>query len=219
MESFGVINYATYFLGCVIIILLPGPNSLYVLSLAAQQGMRMGWAAAAGIFIGDATLILATALGAVSVLHAYPELFMVIKYAGACYLGYIGIKMILGAVQAWRENSVADFENAPVLRKTSAGSAFKKALFVSLLNPKAILFMLSFFLQFVDPQFSDSILPFLVLGATLQLCSFVYLATVIYAGHKLAESFRRRRKLSAVSGGSAGAVFLMFAANLALASL
>lgn len=53
MESFGVINYFAYVVGAMLIILLPGPNALYVLSLAAQQGIRIGWAAVAGVFVGD----------------------------------------------------------------------------------------------------------------------------------------------------------------------
>nr|CAA6804764.1 MAG: Leucine efflux protein LeuE [uncultured Thiotrichaceae bacterium] len=219
MESLGVLNYVTYLIGCILVILLPGPNSLYVLSLSAQQGVRVGWSAAGGIFLGDALLMLATALGAVSLLTTYPALFGLIKYAGAGYLAYLGFKMLSGAWQSLKNRDIHDFEDAPVLKKTSGASAFKKALLVSLLNPKAILFFLSFFVQFIDPGYDNPAIPFLVLGVTLQLCSFIYLATLIYAGNRLAETFRRRRTLSAVSGGSVGALFLAFATKLALASL
>jgi len=219
MESFGVVNYITYLVGCILVVLLPGPNSLYVLSLSAQQGIRTGWAAAAGIFVGDALLMLATALGAVSLLTTYPALFILIKYAGAAYLGYLGLRMLVGAWHALKNRDVQDLADAPVLKKTSGSSAFKKALLVSLLNPKAILFFLSFFVQFVNPAYDNPSIPFLVLAITLQTCSFVYLATLIYAGNHLAETFRRRRTLSAVSGGSVGVLFLAFATKLALASL
>lgn len=219
MESFGVLNYITYLVGCILIILLPGPNSLYVLSLAAQQGVRIGWAAVAGIFVGDTLLMLATALGAVSVLTTYPALFLLIKYAGAAYLAYIGFSMLKGAWQSLKQSDINDLKNAPILKKTIAQSAFKKALLVSLLNPKAILFLLSFFVQFVDPLYSNPVVPFLVLAITLQACSLIYLATLIYAGNRLASAFRQRRTLTAVSGGSVGALFLVFATKLALASL
>ncbi len=219
MENFGVLNYITYLVGCILIVLLPGPNSLYVLSLSAQQGVRIGWAASCGIFVGDSLLMLATALGAVSVLTTYPALFMLIKYAGACYLGYIGLRMLIGAWQALRTRTIQELSDTPILKKTSGQVAFKKALLVSLLNPKAILFFLSFFVQFVDPAYDNPAIPFITLAVTLQLCSFVYLATLIYAGNKLAEAFRRRKTLSALSGGSVGALFLVFATKLALASL
>lgn len=219
MENFGVLNYLTYLVGCILIVLLPGPNSLYVLSLAAQQGVRMGWAAACGIFVGDAVLMLATALGAVSLLITHPALFAAIKYAGAIYLGYIGIRMIVGAWYAWREGDLQQLADAPVLRRHSAYVAFRKALLVSLLNPKAILFFLSFFLQFVDPAYPVPATPFLILAFTLQVCSFLYLATLIYAGHHLAATFRQRRRLSATSGGTVGLLFLGFATKLALATV
>ena len=217
MESFGVINYLTYVLGAVLIILLPGPNSLYVLSLAAQQGKRSGWAAVAGVFVGDSLLILATALGAISILTAYPALFMVIKYAGAAYLVFIGINLIGGAIRTWRtidDKSVDDVH----LKKASSSKAFKKALLVSLLNPKAILFLLSFFVQFVDPGYSQPFIPFLILAITLQLFSLIYLAVLIYAGSKLAAAFKKRKKINAISGGSVGTGFILFAIKLALAS-
>ncbi|MDC0948122.1 leucine efflux protein LeuE [Gammaproteobacteria bacterium] len=219
MADFGVISYLTYLVGCVLVILLPGPNSLYVLSLAAQQGIRVGWAAACGIFVGDAALMLATALGAVSVLNTYPAVFVVIKAAGAIYLAWIGLTMINGALSTWRSRHHRHHQHSRVLRQTSAHHAFKKALMISLLNPKAILFLLSFFVQFVDPAYPEPILPFLILALTLQACSAIYLATLIFAGDRLASGFRQRKRLSALSGAATGVAFILFAGKLAVASL
>ncbi len=218
MENFGVVNYLTYVLGAMLIILLPGPNSLYVLSLAAKQGKRSGWAAVAGVFIGDSLLILATAMGAITILTAYPAIFMVIKYAGAAYLIYIGVNLIGGAIKTWRQIDDESIQNVKQVPKDSSRKAFQKALLVSVLNPKAILFLLSFFLQFVDPEYPEPVLPFFILAITLQLFSLLYLAMLIYAGSKLAEAFRKRQKITAVSGGGVGAAFVLFAIKLALAS-
>lgn len=220
MEDFGIINYLTYLFGTIMIILLPGPNSLYVLSLSAQQGMKNGWAAAAGIFVGDALLIIATVLGAASLLKTYPLLFWAIKFAGAFYLSYIGIKLIIHAYKTWKNrNFQSVIENAPVLKKISGRKAFNKALMVSLLNPKAILFFLSFFVQFVDPGYPNPFLPFTILALTLQICSFIYLSTLIYAGSRLASAFAKRKKMSAVSNGAVGMGFIGFAIKLAIASV
>jgi len=218
LENFGVVNYLTYVLGAMLIILLPGPNSLYVLSLAAKQGKRSGWAAVAGVFIGDSLLILATAMGAITILTAYPAIFMVIKYAGAAYLIYIGVNLIGGAIKTWRQIDDESIQNVKQVPKDSSRKAFQKALLVSVLNPKAILFLLSFFLQFVDPEYPEPVLPFFILAITLQLFSLLYLAMLIYAGSKLAEAFRKRQKITAVSGGGVGAAFVLFAIKLALAS-
>jgi len=218
LQHLGVLNYLTYFIGTILIILLPGPNSLYVLSLSARQGARLGWSALLGILVGDSILMLATALGAVSLLIAYPAVFLIIKYAGAAYLMYIGYNLIKGAINTWRKVGNNDLQNTIAENKTTHANAFKKSLLVSLLNPKAILFFLSFFAQFVDPSYSQPAIPFLILAFTLQVLSFSYLVLLVYAGQKLAAGFRKRKKVSSISAGSVGVGFVGFAVKLALAS-
>ena len=220
-QNWGVLNYVTYFVGTIFIILLPGPNSLYVLALSARQGARLGWSALLGILVGDSLLMLATALGAVSILITYPALFMIIKYAGAAYLVYIGYNLIKGAISTWRNAGGDDLQssiNKDKGKRTTSIKAFKKSLLVSLLNPKAILFFLSFFVQFVDPNYPQPAVPFLILALTLQIMSFTYLVILVYAGHRLAESFRKRKKVSSISAGGVGVGFVGFAVKLALAS-
>ena len=165
MEQFGVNSYLTYVLGVIMIVLLPGPNSLYVLALAAQQGIRAGWKAALGIFVGDAVLMLASAAGAVTLLQTYPVLFHIVQYAGAAYLIYLGIRLILAAIKTWpKDEQLQTVMEQPVTEPKLAkqASPFAKALLISLLNPKAILFFLSFFVQFVDPKFPQPTISFLI---------------------------------------------------------
>ncbi|MER6581326.1 LysE family transporter, partial [Nonomuraea sp. NPDC001023] len=95
---FGITDIWTYVVGAFFIVLLPGPNSLYVLSFAAQHGVRQGYRAAAGVFLGDTVLMVLAAAGAASLLRATPALFTVVKYAGAAYLAWLGFQMIRGAV-------------------------------------------------------------------------------------------------------------------------
>lgn len=186
LQNLGVLNYLTYFIGTLFIVLLPGPNSLYVLALSARQGARLGWSALLGILLGDSLLMLATALGAVSILVTYPAVFMIIKYAGAAYLIYIGYNLIKDAINTWRKVDSSDLQNTITETKTTGAKAFKKSLLVSLLNPKAILFFISFFAQFVDPSYPQPAVPFLILALTLQTLSFTYLVLLVYAGQKLA---------------------------------
>ncbi|TEW48268.1 leucine efflux protein LeuE [Psychromonas algicola] len=221
LQNVGVLNYLTYFIGAVFVILLPGPNSLYVLALAARQGAQVGWSAVVGVLLGDSILILATALGAVTVINTYPAIFSVIKYLGAAYLIYIGYNLIRDAINSWRSSSQEgeqQLQNSLKIKKTTGTKAFKKALLVSLLNPKAILFFLSFFAQFVDPNYPQPAIPFLILALTIQSLSFIYLTVLIYAGQRLAESFRKRKKVSSISAGGVGIGFVGFAVKLALAS-
>ncbi|MBO3746711.1 leucine efflux protein LeuE [Streptosporangiaceae bacterium NEAU-GS5] len=219
---FGIHDFWAYVLGTFLIILLPGPNSLYVLSTAAQRGVRRGYQAACGVFLGDSILMILSAAGVASLLKSSPILFSVVKYSGAAYLAWIGFNMIRGALKAFRPGPAAD-PAAPDAEIAQAGpreaAAFRKALTISLLNPKAILFFVAFFVQFVDPSYGAPVLSFLILGLIVQVFSVAYLSTLIFGGTYLAGQFRRRQKLSAGLTSGVGVVFLGFGAKLATASL
>lgn len=223
--TFGITDFWTYVLGTIFIVLLPGPNSMYVLSVAAQRGVRAGYRGACGVFLGDAILMVLSAAGVASLLRASPALFYVVKYLGAAYLAWIGFQMLRGALRGWaagnaQADATAAAEGRPAQGEADrAADPFRKALLISLLNPKAILFFVSFFIQFVDPAFAWPALSFAVLGAICQLCSFAYLTTIIFVGARLAEAFRRRRRLSAGMASGVGAMFIGFGAKLATATL
>lgn len=211
---YGITDLATFILGTIFIVLLPGPNSLYVMTVASRSGIGPGYRGACGIFVGDAILMLLAATGAASLLHASPALFSVIKYAGAGYLAWIGFGLLRSAPALWR-GTAHDAERPP----SAAGRPFRTALVISLMNPKAILFFVSFFIQFVDPAYPTPVVPFLILGIIVQICSALYLTALIFGGAYLAEQFRRRRRLSSVATGGVGALFMGFGFKLADATL
>lgn len=217
---FGITNIWTYVVGTFLIVLLPGPNSLYVLSTGARHGVRDGYRAATGVFIGDTVLMALSAAGVASLLQSTPMLFTVVKYAGGGYLAWTGIGMIRAAVRSWRNRKDASGEaGATVETAPDAANLFRKALVISLLNPKAILFFISFFVQFVDPHYGAPVVSFLILGAICQIFSVLYLSTLIFGGVYLAGQFRRRRRLSAGLTSGVGALFLGFGVKLATSSL
>ncbi|MFF7867080.1 leucine efflux protein LeuE [Streptomyces qaidamensis] len=212
---FGVIDLPTYLAGLVLIVLLPGPNSLYVLSVAARRGVRAGYRAAAGVWCGDAVLMTLSAAGVASLLQGNAVLFAVVKYAGAGYLTWLAVGMLRAAWGMWRargERTAGAEAPAPAEERP-----FRRAFVVSLFNPKAILFFVAFFVQFVDPAYAYPALSFVVLGALAQLASVLYLSALIFGGTRLAAVFRRRRRLSAGATSAAGALFLGFAVKLSLA--
>ncbi|MGQ5523799.1 leucine efflux protein LeuE [Chitinimonas sp. PSY-7] len=211
---FGITDLMTYVLGTIFIILLPGPNSIYVLSVAAQRGMRRGFQGACGVFVGDAVLMLLSAMGVASVLKTTPLLFLLLKYVGAVYLAWLGVQMLVSSWRRWRQTDTLSSQVAQV----DDSHPFRKALLISLLNPKAILFFISFFVQFVDPAYAYPALTFTMLGLIAQSCSMLYLSAVILIGARVADAFRSRQRLSASLGGSVGALFLGFSAKLATAS-
>ncbi|MGE7386974.1 leucine efflux protein LeuE [Streptomyces sp. NPDC004126] len=219
----GVQNLLTYALGALLIILLPGPSSLFTLSVAARLGVRAGYRAAAGMFLGETLLMVATAAGLASLLQANELVFGVVKYAGAGYLTWIAVGMIRAARAMWQRRDDNTAETAPdtAADTADAGAAaagsrlFRRSLVITVLNPKAILFFLSFFVQFVDPGYAYPGLSFALLAVVYQAISIAYVTVLIFSGTYLASQFRRRRKLSAGLTTGAGALFLGFAAKLA----
>jgi leucine efflux protein len=218
MSFYGVTDLSTYVVGAFGIILLPGPNSLFVLSVATARGVKAGFQGALGVFLGDTVLLVLVALGAAGLLRTTPALFMVVKYAGAAYLGWVGVQLLLAALQKWRGADDSAGSTVPVVPAHLA-KPFQRALLVSLLNPKAILFLLSFFVQFIDPNYATPAVPFLILSAIVMGFSAMYLSVLIVMGARLADGFRERRKLSAVLSSAVGAVFVWFGVKLASASL
>jgi len=220
MSFYGVTDLWTYVIGAFGIILLPGPNSLYVLSVATARGVRAGFQGAYGVFVGDTILLVCTGLGAAGILRTYPAMFMVVKYVGAGYLTWVGFNLLRAALMSLRTAPQAQATVATV-SSTAAHlqRPFRRALVISLLNPKAILFLLSFFVQFIDPTYAQPEVPFLILSAILMTFSALYLSVLIVAGARLAQGFAQRKKLSAGLSSMVGGLFLWFGAKLATANL
>ena len=221
MSFYGVTDLWTYVVGALGIILLPGPNSLFVLSVATVRGVKAGYQGAMGVFVGDTILLLLTALGAAGLLRTYPALFMVVKYAGAAYLTWVGVNLVIAAIRKWRSHQPMQSAADGAVAEAAAHlqQPFKRALVISLLNPKAILFLLSFFVQFIDPAYDTPAVPFLILSAIIMVFSAVYLSALIFAGARLAQGFSRRKRLSATLSSAVGGLFMWFGAKLATASL
>lgn len=203
----GVLNIWTYVIGAIFIILVPGPNTIFVLTTSVTRGIKQGYLAAMGIFLGDGILMFCAFLGVASLIQASPFLFMLIKYAGAAYLFYLGLKILYTTLSKNSDGSGKEI----VAAKTSS---FKKALLLSLTNPKAIFFFVSFFVQFIDPNYSNTVIPFSVLALILESFSFIYLSLLIICGATLANILREKRSLAKLCNSAVGSLFVWFGLKL-----
>lgn len=244
MSVVGITDLWAYVIGCVAIILLPGPNSLFVMSTAALADRRRAASAMAGVLVADTVFIVGSGLGLVALLRALPWLFDALRWIGGAYLVWLGLLLL---ASAWREHRTPKpatpepareaqvFEqdvgparariaghdpamDAAARATARAGLArtFRKALAIGLLNPKAMMFYVAFFPQFVDPA-TGNWLTFVVMGCILQLCSFVYLLALVYGGSSLAAAARRSAWLGALGRSATGVLFIAFGARLAAA--
>lgn len=232
---FGITDIYQYLLGVIVIILLPGPNSLYCLSIATAYGVKSGYQTVAGILLGDTILIVLTVIGAGTLLKMYPTVFVALKMIGGGYLAYLGIKMLMGAYKTAiaKPNLIHNNEikeSNTQLTHTQTGiqknpKTFKKfpyfyrSLALSLTNPKAILFFLSFFIAFVNPQYPYPLLTFTALGIILQIVSFLYLSILVLFGAKLVQKLSGKRLIESGALAVVGVLFIGFAVNLWRASL
>jgi len=208
MESLGVIQFWTFLAGLIVIILLPGPNSLFVLKTSISRGPAVAWRAVFGVLLGDAILILLSYLGVASLLAASAEVFRWVRYLGAAYLLYLGASIL------W---SLRYSDGQTQAETKTSGPVFRMSLVLSLTNPKAILFYLSFFIQFINYQFNPAWVPYLTLAVVLELVSLTYLTLLIYAGSAIAGFFRHQPKVGQLGNAAVGVLFAGFAVRLALA--
>lgn len=209
LESIGIVNLWAYLVGVFLIVIVPGPNSIFVLTASAKYGVRGGYKAAMGVFTGDALLIFLAFLGVATVVKNSPALFHAIQYLGAAYLLYLGIKTITQSLRVKKSQP-------EVKSVQSSKGIYFKALGLSILNPKMIIFYVSFFIQFIDFNAQSTGLSFLVLGAILQLCSMLYLSLLIFAGFGITNKVKQHKKLATLSNTFIGSLFVMFALRLAL---
>lgn len=205
--EFGVLNYLTYLVGAIFIILVPGPNTFFVLKTGVAHGIKKGYLAAAGVFLGDAVLMFLAFAGVATLIKTTPVLFNIVRYLGAIYLLWMGGRMLYAVLTQRDSHSSSDSE---------PGSAIlKRSLTLSLTNPKAILFYVSFFVQFIDVSARTPGLAFFILALTLEMISFIYMSFLILSGSFVTRYVKTKKKLAKIGNSLIGLVFVGFAARLA----
>jgi leucine efflux protein len=216
-SDFGIIHFPSYLMGAILIVLLPGPNSLYVLALSAEQGWRRGIWASAGIVVGDAIIMLSVALGAATVLASSPVTYSALRLMGAAYLAWLGFGIIRVGIARFQTKEAS--AKAPSLKQAEVIMRlhpFLAALLLSLTNPKAIFFFISFFSQFVDPDFPRPALGFFYLAVVTQLISMAYLAILIGAGQYCVGLVKAHPMIATSLWLTTGLLFIGFSLRLLL---
>lgn len=213
--SVGIVDFPAYLVGTILTILFPGPNSLYVLTVASLKGWRAGAWASFGIFIGDAILMLGVAFGAASLLSASPTIFNIMRMLGAAYLVWLGYGFMRDGVRRWNEMEVTSTQENPRNYLHSLHPSIA-ALFLSLTNPKAIFFFISFFSQFIRPDNEHPVYAFLYLAIVLQLVSMAYLSSLIVAGQFFLRYFQRHPRYSSALWIFVGILLIVFGSKLLL---
>ncbi len=155
--------WLAFTLASAALLMAPGPTVMLVVSYALGRGRASGWATVPGVALGDLVAMTASLLGAGAILAASATLFTALKFVGAGYLVWLGLKL-------WRAPTTLA-EPTAALREKSGGAMFLNAFAVTALNPKSIVFFIAFAPQFVDPaapalpQFAEMEATFVTLAA------------------------------------------------------
>jgi RhtB (resistance to homoserine/threonine) family protein len=202
------------FIGAGILLnLTPGPDVLYIVSNSLRSGAKAGVVAALGINAGCFVHIFAAALGVSALLAASAAAFTVLKWVGAGYLFWIGIKLLVAQSASWSPLPTDD-ERRAAARPTLRG-VFMGGFLTNVLNPKVAIFFLAFVPQFIAPDADHKALAFIALGALFNVNS-----VFVNAGWAVAAAWMAGR--SSVQAGmhwldrAAGAMFVAFGLKLAL---
>lgn len=200
-------HHLLLFLGAAVVLAItPGPGIFYVLARTLAGGRREGIESALGTFFGGMFHVVAAALGVSAVLAASALAFHTVKYAGAAYLVWLGIRMI-------RTRNA----EMPTVAATPAQGSFRQGVLTEALNPKTALFFLSFIPQFIAPGRGHVFLQFIVLGAisvtlnTIADLVIVLLAAPLERQLKGSARFRRRQRVASGVGMIGLGAYVAFA--------
>jgi RhtB (resistance to homoserine/threonine) family protein len=193
--------------------LTPGPDVLFIVTASLRAGVRAGFVAALGITAGCFVHVFAAALGLSALMAASATAFAVLKYVGAAYLLWVGVKILLAKAPKDEADLAAE---VAVADTRSRSQVFWGAFLTNVLNPKVALFFLAFVPQFIAPDAADKAMDFLALGVIFNLN-----ALPVNFGWAAAAAWMARR--NSVQRGmrwldrAAACMFIGFGLKLALA--
>jgi len=201
---FGVADYWAFVVAVIVFLAIPGVGNLAIITSTSKGRVVGGLAATLGVIVGDQVLMWLAVAGVAAVLTANPAVFGLVQYAGAIYLAYLGIRMIL-----------ARPGDAPVL-KMEPRRFFKQANAHYAPQPKAIVFYMAFFPLFVDPARHQGLLTFGVMALTIAVLTFVYCLVVILITHFAADRMRASPRIAAWLNRIAGTMLVGFGVKLSV---
>jgi threonine/homoserine/homoserine lactone efflux protein len=186
-------RFLIFLSAALVLAITPGPGIFYVLARSLRGGRREGVLSTAGTFLGGLVHVGAAAVGLSAILAASAIAFETVRYAGAAYLIYLGVRMIRSC-----HEDMGDAGAEP------SGNTFAQGVLTEVLNPKTALFFLSFIPQFVEVRQGHVALQFLMLGAiSVTLNTFADVLVACFAGPlgaRMKRSAKLRRQQRAASG-------------------
>ena len=210
----GIHHYWLFIATAVLLIITPGQDTFFILGRSLSGGRTAGIAAALGVSAGTVIHTIAAALGLSALLATSPFAFTAVKFAGAAYLLYIGVRALLTRAKDLSGGNPRDDGEGGANRQWSA---FRQGVLTNLLNPKVALFFLALMPQFIEAGSANKVGAFLALGLTFVTLGVAWCVLLAVGAAKLRGAFLRRPSMANVLNKVAGAVFIALGLKLATA--
>jgi len=195
---YGIINYEVFLLTGILLNLIPGADTMYIVGRSISQGRKAGVYSVFGIITGSLVHTLLVAFGLSIILTKSIVLFNIIKVIGVIYLVYLGIKMILDKTNvAFQASS----------NKLNIRKIYIQGLLTSLTNPKVSLFFIAFLPQFIDTKASGP-MPFIILGLTFTVTGLLWCLFVAYFSSYVTTKLRGNQKVGMILNKITGLIFI-----------
>ncbi|RXV72225.1 LysE family translocator [Burkholderia stabilis] len=207
---FGITHFGFFVLAVFLLNVTPGPDTAYIVGRSVAQGRGAGLMSAFGISAGCCVHALACAFGLTALLAASAAAFTVIKLVGAAYLIYLGVRMIVTKQAAAQSADAAQAAAAKPLRQL-----FMQGFWTNVLNPKVVLFFVSFFPQFVSADSPHKAWAFLTLGAVFVAMSTVWTSLVAWVAGSVTQRFSGKPGVKKWLDRTVGSAFVGLGLRLA----
>ena len=195
-------------LASVVLVVIPGPAVIYILTRSVSQGRNAGLVSAVGVNLGSTVHVFAAVAGLTVLLASSATAYTAVKWAGVAYLAWIGIRTLMADDEEFTDSGV---EPASLRR------IFIQGVLVNMLNPKVAIFFLAFLPQFVDHNAPNAAAQTLFLGLTLVTIGLISDSVYAVIGGSIGKLFRRRPGAARISRITAGSVYLALAGIAAVA--
>lgn len=205
----GIINYETFLLTGILLNITPGNDTIFILSRSIAQGKKAGIMSVLGIATGSIVHTFLAALGLSIIIAKSIIVFNVVKYAGAAYLLYIGLKMLT-------DKTALDTENPLGKTQTDYLKIYRDGVITNVLNPKVALFFIAFLPQFIDSNIKSTILPFLTLGFSFTITGTIWCLILAIFASKIFSKLKGNKNIATYINKVCGITFIVLGIKVAL---
>jgi threonine/homoserine/homoserine lactone efflux protein len=203
----GIVNFPTFLMAGILLNLTPGTDTMYILGRSISQGKRAGICSALGIGSGCLVHTMLAAFGLSVIIARSPFAFNAVKLAGAAYLLYLGIRLLVA------KPSLAFVTGGG--ETTGLGKIYVSGILTNVLNPKVALFFLAFLPQFVDPHHAASAVPFLILGLTFIFTGTTWCLLLAIFASAMSKQIRRTPSIKTWLDRLTGSLFVAIGIKIA----